>query len=338
MTITSAFRDGVGRVNRAPAVAFGLLLVTFLVALPLGLTLRGMMQDSLGASLASKAVAAGFDYDWWTEFSSQARGVGATFTPGVIGFAAVIENLSAWFDNRAQAGIIAGMGFTYMVLWVFLIGGIVDRYARNRAARAHGFFAACGVFFFRFLRLAVIAGAIYWFLFACVHAWLLGLLYGAWTHDFVVERNAFFVRIGLYAVFGLLLVAVNVLFDYAKVRAVVEDRRSMIGALSAAIGFVRRHPRDAFGLYLLDGLLFVLLLALYAFVAPGAGRVGWSMWVGVLISQAYILARIWVKLVFYASETALFQRSLAHAEYMATPPPVWPDSPAADAIMPGEPQ
>jgi hypothetical protein len=335
MTTITAFREGVRRVNRAPAVLLAVLLLTFLVALPLGLTLRGMLQESLGDSTAGTAVAAGFDYDWWTEFSSQAKGIGTTFTPGVIGFAAVLENLSAVLDNRPQAGIITGLAFAYLVLWVFLAGGILDRYARNRATRAGGFFAASGVFFFRFLRLAIIAGLVYWFLFAYVHAWLLRWLYGAWTHDFTVERNAFFVRVGLYGVFGLLLIAVNALFDYAKVRAVVEDRRSMIGALVAALRFVRRNLRDVFGLYLLDGSVFVVLLVVYAFVAPGAGP-GWPMWLGVGVSQAYILARIWVKLLFYASETALFQQALAHAEYTAAPAPVWPESPAAEAIAPDE--
>jgi hypothetical protein len=214
------------------------------------------------------------------------------------------------------------VAFAYVVLWVFLAGGILDRYARNRPTRSAGFFAASGVFFFRFLRLAVIAGLVYWFLFAYVHAWLFRLLYPAWIRDFTVERSAFLVRMGLYAVFALLLAAANIVFDYAKVRAVVEDRRSMVGAILAALRFVRRHAAAVAGLY--------------ALVAPGAGSAGWSMWIGFLVSQLYILARIWAKLVFYASETVLFQQALAHAEYTATPAPVWPESPAAEAIMPGE--
>jgi hypothetical protein len=50
------------------------------------------------------------------------------------------------------------------------------------------------------------------------------------------------------------------------------------------------------------------------------------------MGQVYVLARLWVKLVFWASETALFQSRLAHAGYVARAEPNWPDSPAADAI------
>jgi hypothetical protein len=56
------------------------------------------------------------------------------------------------------------------------------------------------------------------------------------------------------------------------------------------------------------------------------------MWIGVLIGELYILARLWVKLVFWASEAALFQERLAHAGYVERPEPTWPDSPAVDAL------
>lgn len=102
----------------------------------------------------------------------------------------------------------------------------------------------------------------------------------------------------------------------------------MVAAIAAAVRFARHHPAVA-ALYLLDGCCYLLVIALYALVAPGA-RV--SLW-AVLLGQAYVLARLWVKLLFCASEMAFFQRSLAHAGYTGTPPPEWPDSPAAEAII-----
>jgi hypothetical protein len=74
------------------------------------------------------------------------------------------------------------------------------------------------------------------------------------------------------------------------------------------------------------------VLAAYAAVAPGAGDAGWSTWLAFGIGQAYVLARVWVKLVFWASEATLFQDRLAHAGYVAAPMPVWPESPMAAAI------
>ena len=119
--------------------------------------------------------------------------------------------------------------------------------------------------------------------------------------------------------FGLLLAAVNMLFDYTKVRAVVEDRRSMIGAVAAAARFLKRNAAAAVTLYFLNGLLFVAVLALYALAAPGAGPAGPMMWAGVAVSQLYLAARVWVRLVFLASEVSLFQNRLAAAGYIAVP-------------------
>jgi hypothetical protein len=228
--------------------------------------------------------------------------------------------------------VIVGAASAYIVLWLFVAGGILDRYARDRPTRAHGFFAASGVFFFRFLRLSVVMWLVYGFLFRYVHTWLLTDLYARLTRDLTVERTAFLLRVVLYVLFGLLVAACNAIFDYAKVRAVVEDRRSMLGAIRAAIGFIRRNLTAVVTLYLVDFALFVLVLILYALVAPNAGGSGWSVWVGFAIGQAYVLCRLWVKLVFWASETALFQGRLAHSGYVAAPTPIWPDSPAAEAI------
>lgn len=332
MHVFAALRDGIRRVNTAPAVLAGVWALTLLLALPLGLTLRGMLREHLGESLAADSAASGVNYEWWQEFSAQATGIGTTFSPSVIGVGAVLDNLSGLLDNEPRSTVVAGAAAAYLLVWTFLVGGVLDRYARNRPIRANGFFAACGVFFFRFLRLAVMVGAVYYLLFVYVHAWLFDDFYPWITRDLAVERIAFAWRLALYFVFGTLLVALNLLVDYAKVRAVVEDRRSMIGALVAAARFVRRNAGAAVGLYLLNGVLFVALLAAYMAAAPGAGRAGLSMWLGFLVSQVYLLGRLWVKLVFFASETSLFQRTLAHVEYTAAPRPVWPESPAAEAV------
>ena len=332
MTPLAAWYDGIRRVNHAPAILAGVWLLTVLVSLPLTLALRTLLADHLGGSLAADTVATGVNYDWMQEFGDQATGLGATFKPTIIGFGAVLDNLSAFLDNVHRPVVIVGAAGAYIVLWIFVAGGIIDRYARDRATRAHGFFAASGTFFFRFLRLAIVMLVAYGLLFGAVHPWLFDRLYPRITHDVTVERTAFFARVGLYVVFGLAVAACNVVFDYAKVRAVVEDRHSMLSAIGAALRFIQRNWPAAATVYGLDVALFVLMVALYGAVAPGAGRAGWTTWIAFAIGQIYVLARLWVKLVFWASETALFQGRLAHAGYVAAAVPVWPDSPAAEAL------
>jgi hypothetical protein len=328
MTIAAALWQGAVRVTKAPAVLLGVFVLTLLMALPLAIALEGMIAAHLGSSLAADRVLAGTDYDWWQEFSAQATGLGATFRPSIVGFAAPLRNLSDLMDNADLPVTVTGAVAAYLLAWLFLSGGIVDRYARGRRTAAYGFFAACGVFFFRFLRLGAIGLLAYAVLFGVVHGWLFDRFYPWATHEVTVERQAFAIRASLYALFGALLIGCNLVLDYARIRAVVEDRRSMIGALVASLRFVARRPVRVVGLYLSLSLLFLVLLAAYRLVAPGAA----TIWAGVVIAQAWVLARLWLKLVFLASQTALFQAALAHAEYTAAPQPVWPDSPAVETL------
>jgi hypothetical protein len=331
-TAFSAWRDGVRRVAAAPAIVVGVWLATALVSLPLTLSIRAELMTHLGSSLAAESAAQGVNYEWMQEFVDQATGLGTTFRPTIIGFGAVLDNLSAFMDAVPRPVIVIGAAGAYILIWLFLAGGIIDRYARGRPTRAHGFFSASGGLFFRFLRLALVMAVVYGILFGIVHPWLFDRLYTRLTRNLDVERTAFMIRALLYLVFGLVLAAANVIFDYAKVRIVVEDRRSALAALMAAIHFIRRDAASAVGVYALNVLLFAVVVGIYAVVAPRAGGTGWMMWVGFAIGQLYVVGRLCVKLIFWASETSLFQSRLAHAGYVATPAPAWPDSPTAEAL------
>jgi hypothetical protein len=332
MTSLHALRDGVRRVNRAPAILICVWLMTALVAFPLTAMVREQMRQHLDASLEADSAASGVNYDWMQEFAAQTTGISTTVSPKLIGFGGALDNLSTFIDNETRPVLVVATAALYLMLWIFVSGGIIDRYARNRAVRVQGFLWASATYFVRFLRLGVVAAAVYAILFGVLHPWLFDTQFRDLTRDLTVERQAFLIRLLLYAVFGSVLAACNLLFDYAKVRAVVEDRRSMFGAVVAAAGFIRRNATAAAALYGIDVLLWVGVMALYAIAAPGAGSTGWSMWLGFIVGQLYVMARLWVKLVFWASETALFQGRLAHAGYVAAAKPMWPDSAAAEAI------
>ena len=281
----AALRDGVHRVNRAPALLFGLWCVVFVAAIQVALT---RSQGNLRT---------GFDQLVW---------LAAGWIVDV-----VAQPTDAFLESKLRAGwtvaAILGLSWTALVLWVFVTGGVIDRYARDRATRANGFFAASGVFFFRFVRLTA-----------------LQLLVDA----------ALFVAIPQVAVAWAALTAWSLVIEYAKVRAVVEDRRSAIGAIGASVGFLRRNLLAAAALFGADYIVFgAVTLALRAggdaVTDPTKGLPAWAWALWTAIGVGVVL---WIRLLFWASETALFQLKLAHAGYVARPEPVWPDSPAAESI------
>lgn len=329
----TAWRTGMRQVTRAPAILALVWLVTILFSLPLTLGVHGDLERQLDASLEADRQSSGVSYDWLAEFGDGATGVSATLGAHVIGFAAVMDNLSAFLDRDVRPIVVTAFGVGYALLWTLLAGGIIDRFARQRPMRAHGVLQAVGGFAGRLLRLSVLSALAYGALFGSFHTWL-GDLYDRFTDDLDSERTAFLIQLAVYGALVLALALVNLLFDYARVRLIVEDRRSVVGALMAAVRFVWRNAAGAVGLYLLDAALFVGVLAVYAGltqVTPGAT----GTWIALVIGQLYVAARVWVKLVFWASATALFQGRLAHAGYAAARMPAWPDSAAAEALESG---
>ena len=331
--MTAAFLDGLRRAASAPMLLIGVWAATLATALPLGLLLFLGIAGDLGPSATAGAVAEGWDEMWWIEFRADATAVEGTFGPWVIGFAATLFNLSNLLDGEAP-GAATLPAVVWFLAWIVLAGGVIDRLARQRPIGSAAFFSACGGFVWRFARLGVLAAIAYGALFLWFRPWLFGGVYESLTGDVTVERTWALSRFGLYLIFGALLAGVDLVFDYTRVRAVVEDRRSMVGALLATLRFMRRHALGVAGLWLLNGLLLALIYTAYAIVAPGAGASGNAVWGVFLIGQLYIAARVFARLAAYASQVSYFQSRLAHATYVARPEPRWPDSPAAEAIGP----
>jgi hypothetical protein len=208
-----------------------------------------------------------------------------------------------WLGGPADArNTIAGF-----VVWAFLSGGILDRYARGRATRARGFFAACGAHFAAMLRLGLM---------------IVGLN--------VALHFTLAARVGNPSVMALalaLLSIVALVAVYGQIRLVVEDRRSALGALLAGFRFIRRNPAS---------------IGLFLIYATAAWAASWTLgalvpeapawWVAEIASVAVLAVLAVLLLALYASGIALFQSRLAHAGYTAAPPLEWPDSPAAAAI------
>ncbi|HUR20832.1 MAG TPA: hypothetical protein VMZ90_08505, partial [Vicinamibacterales bacterium] len=132
-----------------------------------------------------------------------------------------------------------------------------------------------------------------------------------------------------YLFLATALALVSLVSDYAKVRTVVEDRRSMVGAVGASMRFLRRRPFRAFGLYLMSALASLVVMRLWYSAAPAASA---SIGMAFLMTQVYLLVRVWAKLAWVAGEVVFFQGELAHATYTAAPLAIWPDSPAAEAL------
>ena len=324
MTFIAPLGDGLRRVLRAPMILAGAAMLTAAVTLPPGLLLRSGLPAALHEDRAAGPATGCIPLQWWRLPAGELAVGGGPCATGTAGTDAVLANLRPLLDGEGPDPALAAVVVSYLAAWTLFSAGAIDRYARNRPTRGAGFFAACGVYGPRLLRLTLIGGLVYWTLFATVRGWIVGA-----PPPGGGMPGAALVR---YLAFGLLLAAVGLVFDYARVRAVVEDRRSMLGALLAGWRFVRRHPAGCLGLYAANATVLAAVIGAYAASTPDPVSTGTSTWWAFTAGQVYVVARLAGKLLFYATEVSYFQSWLAHAGYVAAPAPVWPESASAEAL------
>jgi hypothetical protein len=310
MTILTAIRDGLRRVGASPKLVVFLWLINFAVAIPLTMVMSDQIEASIGASLVHEKLRAGFDVDWYEEFAHAANDLGKTFSPAVIGIGPFLGNLQAWLEGSLFANYagIAGLGLGYMVLWAFVLGGVLDRYARGQESlTAERFFSASGRYFLRFLLLMVFSWVFYFIVLALISPSLFSAIAGA-NRDTTVERTVFFLTAGAYAIVAWLLAVVNMAFDYAKIFTVLRDQRNMLVAAAQGFRFIFAHPLKTFGLYLVLGMAALAVLGLYALIAPGANQASAVGVIAVFVTgQVFLAIKLAIRLTFFGGQMALYE-------------------------------
>jgi hypothetical protein len=304
LAVMRALIGGLGDVLRAPGLTIAAVAAMLLIAVPFATVLGVRLQESLSHQQPVAEGATEIDADWWQEFVEHADGIAATFTPVIIGFAAPLDNLSAVLDGTRRPLILVIPISLAIAVWAFIWGAALDRFARG--SHTAGLWRAGVRTWPAFLAVSLFATALVLVLYYTVHPLLFGDLGNRLQRSAADERTAFLTRIVLYVMFGSVLVAISLVADYARVMLAMSPQLRVAAAIRDSWRFVRANAGSVLGLYLATGALFVVLLAAYGAIDV-AGGVHVGGWRGIAIAQAYIIARIAVRLTFAASELRLFR-------------------------------
>ncbi|HVX66897.1 MAG TPA: hypothetical protein VHA11_09865 [Bryobacteraceae bacterium] len=259
--------------------------LTLAFAIVFVLPVAALLARNLGHSLYAAQMLGNFDLAWIREIVVQTAGAPLVTLPP----------------------LLIALALAYVILMTFLNGGALGVFTGSTT-----FWNGCGRYFSRLARLLPYALICYGLVFAANR----GLekagkqIWGAGMEERPVAIYGW-VRAGVIL---LLVLLVNMIFDYAKIRVVAADAKSAWRAFFSALRFVWRNFGRTAATYALVSLAGLALTALWWAVSGALPRtaIGWLA-VVLVAQQACVFARIGIRLLYLASATELHESSPATA-------------------------
>lgn len=285
MGIIKAIAIGAGTTFRKPRLLIILYVVNLLFAAAAAFPFLAIVQKDLAHSFLGSNVRPA-DIMWIGE--------------------AVLKHEDAL---AALVGGLAVAGLVYLVLHIFLNGGIVGRLLDREGRVTLATFAGdCGRYFWRYVRLffvSLVFLVLTWgVVMRLVSALSASVSEGATTEWLPLVLSNLHFLIAL-----LLLSIVHMIVDYARIAVVADEEAKVLKALRHALTFLRTRFFRAWALYLLIVAVTVAGSAVFyavlgRLVAPAVPQVI----AGLVAMQIYVIFRIWVRTLFVAA-LAEFYRS-----------------------------
>lgn len=287
-----------------------LLVINLAFSLILAVPMYHSLKDSFGNSLVGERMAEGFDYLWWEEYRDEAQGLEQTFTPSIIGKGAILNNLEGMIQLRVfdLPPVILIFGLLYIILHTFLAGGILSLFRKGDTKFAlKDFFQGAGSLFFRFFLLMLFS----WVFFLIIGQVVKGSfdsILSSMRETAFSEVTPFYWGLVFSAVVFFLFLFIQMVFDYGRIKIVLEDRPNVLTSAAGAFGFVFRHLGSTLGLFYLLFLVQIVFTLIYILIQ---GIIPQSSFLGValafLFQQIFIFGLIWIRCWLYSSQMELYR-------------------------------
>jgi hypothetical protein len=243
MRIRNIFERGFQTTNKRLRMVVYLWLINFIYSVLIVTPVYFLIKKDLSGSLMTDQVVKGTDLLWLGDVIYKHQDI----FPALVG----------WF-------LIPGIFF--MLLYIFLYGGIIGRIvAQDEKMKMSSFLADCSKYFFTFLRVSLLSLVAYLVVFGGIYS-IISALFNLWKKSASTEWPLIFSSILEFLILVLLFSVVRMFFDYVRVRLVVEKSKKTIRATLLNLAFIGKRFFRAWSLYLLVGLITAVLGVVYLFV------------------------------------------------------------------------
>jgi len=342
MSILSSFKQGFKQTAKTKRMILFAWLVNVLfalvVALPFLNTLNGYVRDTI----MDEKLLAQMDPTWYETLRAdfEKNDLMQSFNYTIFGYAPFLNHLEMTLNGAfvksignflnslifrlevapTRTSILVLLGLLYLGLTSFLAGGFISMYAKDHRSTFSEFLADGGRYFGKFFRLTLLALLVYYLFFTLLVDWVNSGI-PRWTQNVPSEESPFLYYMIKGGVVLVILSILAMIFDYARIRVVVDVRTSSLFAFLAGARFGFKNFVRAYGLYLLLSFIGLLLIALYALLEAQIPQDSyWPLVLVFLLQQLYVIGRMWLKAGFYACQTHLY-RSHGREELLPQPAP-----------------
>jgi len=258
-------------------------LTNFALALVLTLPVFSLLQDSLAYSNLSDALYREFDNIWLIQF--------------------MVLNEKYMTVVPYTIFSIAGV---YIIIQLFYTGGVLSVFINPPKNHHVDFFFGGVKYFYRFLKIAVIAFMMY----------ILGLVLNEFFNLLIKSSFAyssmawleFTLTLIRYLLFLLLIGIVSIISDYAKVVAVINDNNHAFRSIGIALLFIRKNFLRTLSVFLILFGLLAIGAVIYNLVDGLIPRSPvYLILLTFIIQQFLIIYRVIIRMYVYSSEVVLYQ-------------------------------
>jgi hypothetical protein len=224
-----------------------------------------------------------------------------------------------------MAAALVGLAALARILQLFLLGGTLEVFGTGEPFTAAVFFAGCGRNFWRIVRLAFFS-LIFFAVAGALHSGLNSAgnkLWGEGNEATPLIYWSWFT----YAVLAVTLGLCSLAFDYAAIRLVTDGKRHAVRAYFGAFRLIWRTPGRTISLYVMIWLITLLALGAYLGISQVLPQTSVVLVILLfLVRQCAVLARAWTRLLFYASQCAMYAELRPPAPRVIQEPEVAPEA------------
>ncbi len=292
MITLNALTAGLRSTNKSFRIVLLLYVSNFLIAAILAWGLHSILASTLGDSMSLERLVKDFDATVYSDFMFK--------------------------DGSRIYALLSQL--TWLILFYSLIntllGGGTIAALKNEEGQfsLRVFFENCGMYFFRFLRLFLIFGAILALSSFTLIA-IFGVIYSMLTSNAVSEVLPFALAIILFLFFLFVVMIIVMMADYAKVATVASDAKSMLKTTWKSIKFVFRHFLSTVGLQLSIIVILVVAVIFYLLIESKVGMATpFTILLLFLIQQASVGFKVYTRVLTFAGELELFKTFESEAE------------------------